>query len=190
MAKQELIDKIIRDAEERARSIISDAENKAAEMRIAAHEESSRLLENARLMAEASAPEVIGRRRAMAELESRKLVLEAKQELIASVYAEALRAVKASDRYEDLLVKMILSVAEDGDTVVFAASDYDRVDRKRILAEAMRQGGIRLTQSEERGAFGGGIVLRGKDCDKNLSLEVELETLRSEENIAAKVLFS
>ena len=190
MAKQELIDKIIGDAEERAREIVSDAEAKSAAMIQSALEERTTLLNSARKMSAAAAPEVIRRTKAMAELEGRKLVLEEKQALIAETYREALRLIRESDKYESLLVNMILSVAEDGDVVVFAASDYDRVDRKKILSEAMKKGNIRLTESTEKGAFEGGIVLRGKDCDKNLSLEVELETLRSEENATAKVLFS
>ena len=190
MAKKELIDKIIGDAKERAREIIADAESKASQMKVAAVEERAALLDSARKMASHAAPEVIRRRRAMAELEGRKLVLAEKQALIAETYDKALAIIKECKEYASLLVRMILSVAEDGDCVVFASSDYGRVDTKKILAEAMKVGKIRLTESAEKGDFNGGIVLRGKDCDKNLSLEVELETLRSEENITAKVLFS
>ena len=56
--------------------------------------------------------------------------------------------------------------------------------------EAMKQGKIKLTEDKEKGSFAGGIVLRGKDCDKNLSLEVEIENLRSDEDVCAKALFS
>ena len=189
MAKQELLDKIIGDAEERAREIISDAESKAASSLAAAEAERANLLDGARKMNAASQPEVIKRSRSMAELESRKLVLKAKQDLIATAYRKALEEIKASDKYEALLVKMILSAAAEGDSVIFAASDFDRVDRKKVISEAMKQGGVRLLLSDEKGAFDGGIVLRGADCDKNLSLEVELESLRSEEDICAKVLF-
>ena len=190
MAKQELLDKILSDAEERARTIVAEAEGKAASQVAAAEEERAALLDSARKMASAAAPETIRRRKSMAELEGRKLVLSEKQALIGEAYQKALLAVKASDKYEALLVKMILSVAEDGDSVIFAASDVDKVDRKKILADAMKQAGIRLTEDKEKGSFLGGIVLRGKDCDKNLSLEVEIENLRSEEDTCAKALFS
>ena len=189
MAKQELLDKIIADAEERARQIIAEAEGKADSAVAAAEAERAALLDNARKIASAAAPETIRRRKAMAELEGRKLVLAEKQALIGEAYQKALLAVKASDKYEALLVKMILSVAEDGDSVVFAASDA-KLDRKKILDEAMKQGKIKLTEDKEKGSFAGGIDLRGKDCDKNLSLEVEIENLRSEEDVCAKALFS
>jgi len=189
MAKQELLDKIIADAEERARQILSEAESKSASLVSSAEEERAALLENARKIATSAAPETIRRRKAMAELEGRKLVLEAKQAMIREAYQKALLAVKQSDKYEELLVKMILSVAEDNDVVVFAASDFDKVDRRKIVAEAAKRGKLTLTASDEKGSFNGGIVLRGKDCDKNLSLEVELDALRSEEDVCAKALF-
>lgn len=190
MAKQELLDKIIEDAEERARAILSDAEAKADALTSAAEEERVTLLDSARKMSASAAPETIKRRKAMAELESRKLVLGAKQALIAEAYHRALVSIKESDRYETLLVKMILSVAEDGDGVIFAASDFGRVNREKVVAAASKEGGVKLVLIDEKGDFDGGIVLRGKDCDKNLSLEVELESLRSEEDVCAKVLFS
>ena len=190
MAKQELLAKILSTAEERAKEIISDAESRAAAQIAAANEERARLLDSARTLASSAAPETIRRRKAMAELEGRKLVLAERQALIRETYEQALLCVKKSDKYPSLLTEMILSVAEDGDVVVFSASDFDRLDKKKIVADAMKKGGLRLEISEEKGAFDGGIVLRGKDCDKNLSLEVELEALRAEEDIAAKTLFS
>lgn len=189
MAKQELLDKIIGDAEERARRIVSEAESKAEVSVAAAEQERADLLESARRMASASRPETVKRRKAMAELEGRKLVLQEKQTVIAEAYREAFRRIKESDKYEALLVKMILSAAEEGDGVIFAASDFDRVDLAKVVAQASKAAGCRLTLIDEKGAFDGGIVLRGKDCDKNLTLEVELSVLRSEDDLAAKVLF-
>ena len=189
MAKQDLLQKIVADAQERARSILSEAQAKADALIAAAEEERAALTESARKMAAAARPETVGRRRAMAELEGRKLVLAEKQALISAAYQEALKVLSASDKYEALLVKMILSAAEKGDGVIFAAADFDVVDRKKIVAEANKQSGLALVLLEEKGDFAGGIVLRGKDCDKNLTLEVELETLRSEEDVCAKVLF-
>ena len=189
MAKQELLDKILGDAEERARVIVSEAEAKADALLAAAEEERAALTESARKMAAAAWPETVKRRRAMAELEGRKLVLAEKQALIKEAYREALKVLRESDRYEVLLVKMILSSAEKGDGVIFAAADFDRVDRKKVVAEANKASGLDLVLLNEKGDFDGGIVLRGKDCDKNLSLEVELENLRAEEDVCAKVLF-
>lgn len=189
MARQELLDRIARDADDRARAILAEAEAKADSLLAAAEEERSLLLDGARKVAEASRPEVIKRRKAMAELEGRKLVLSEKQSLIAEAYREALREIKVSDRYDSLLVAMIASAAEEGDGVIFSSSDFGKVDRAKVVAAASKKCGKKLALLEEKGDFDGGIVLRGKDCDKNLSLEVELATLRSEEDVCARVLF-
>ncbi len=189
MAKQELLNKIISDAEERARAILSEAQAKVDSMLAQAEEERSLLLDHARKTAEADRPETIKRRKSMAELEGRKLVLQGKQEMISKAYGEALRVIKESKEYEDLLVAMILSAADKEDGVIFAESDWKKVDREKVVAAANKKGGLKLTLLNEKGDFDGGIVLRGKDCDKNLSLEVELAALRSEEDVCAKVLF-
>ena len=189
MAKKELLDKIVGDAEERARVILSEAEEKASALLAAAEEERAALKESARKLAASSAPDTIKRRRSMAELEGRKLVLREKQDLIAEAYRRALEEIEASASYEALLVKMILSAAEEGDGVIFAASDFDRVDRKKVVSEASKLSGLKLVLAEEKGDFDGGIVLRGKDCDKNLTLEVELASLRSDDDVCTRVLF-
>ena len=189
MAKQDLLDKIVRDAEERARAILSEAEAKADALTAAAEEERAALTDSARKMATAARPETVRRREAMAELEGRKLVLAEKQALISESYRVALDQIRKDPRYESLLVNMILSAAEKGDEVIFAADDYGRVDCKKVIADANKKSGLALTLSEEKGDFGGGIVLRSKDCDKNLTLDVELETLRASDDPTANVLF-
>ncbi|MBO4472725.1 MAG: hypothetical protein J5765_02830 [Clostridia bacterium] len=189
MAKQDLLDKIVRDAEERARAILSEAEAKADALTAAANEERATLMDSARKMASAARPEMVRRRESMAELEGRKLVLKEKQTLISESYRVALDQIRKDPRYESLLVNMILSAAEKGDEVIFAAVDFDRVDRKKVIAEANKKSGLALTLSDEKGDFCGGIVLRGKDCDKNLTLDVELDTLRASEDPTANVLF-
>lgn len=188
MAKQELLDKIVADAEERARVILSEAAAKADALTDAAKEERAALTESARKMALAARPETIKRRRSMAELEGRKLVLAEKQALISEAYRAASDVIRSSPRYEDLLVAMILSAADKGDEVIFAASDT-RIDPKKVVAAANKQGGLSLTVSAEKGDFDGGIVLRSKDCDKNLTLDVELDLLRASGDPCANVLF-
>lgn len=188
MAKQELLDKIIADAEERARAILSEAEAKADALTAAANEERAALSDSARKMAYAARPETVKRRKAMAELEGRKLVLAEKQALISESYRAASEAIRSSAHYEDLLVAMILSAADREDEVIFAASDT-RIDPKKVVAAANKKGGLALTVSKEKGDFDGGIVLRSKACDKNLTLDVELDLLRASGDPCAKVLF-
>ena len=105
MAKQDLLDKIIAEANEKASSLRAEAKARADALISAAEEESAALSESARKLASSSAPEVLKRRRSMAELEVRKILLEGKQELISKSYQEALDRVVASPKYQDLLLQ-------------------------------------------------------------------------------------
>ena len=189
MAKQDLLDKIVSEANEKAASIRADAKARADALVSAAEEESAALSESARKLATSSAPEILKRRKSMAELEVRKIVLESKQELISKSYEEALARILASPKYPDLLLSMICSAAEEGDVVQFASSD-EKVNESKILAAASKKLGFSLTAAKEKGDFRGGIVLLGKRYDKNLTLETELARLRAQGGGVEKTLFS
>ena len=190
MAKQDLLDKIIAEANEKASSLRAEAKARADALISAAEEESAALSESARKLASSSAPEVLKRRRSMAELEVRKILLEGKQELISKSYQEALDRVVASPKYQDLLLSMICSSAEEGDSVQFALSDEGKINETKILSAASKKLGFALSAAKEKGDFRGGIVLLGKHYDKNLTLESELARLRAEKGGVDKVLFS
>ena len=177
MAKQELLDKILSDARRRAEELRADAKAKADALLAAAAEERAALIDNVRKVAAASCPDVLKRARSMAELEVRKVQLARKQEVLSAAYEKAFETITADKRYPSLLAGMIHSAAEVGDEVVFAASDVGRVDKKEAVVSAMKA--KKAVPSKEQGAFRGGIVLRGEACDKNLTLELELDSLRS-----------
>ena len=188
MAKQDLLDKIVGEAEEKAASLRADAKRKADEIVASAEEERAALSESARKLASSSAPDVLKRRRSMAELEVRKILLASKQEMIAKAYEEAAVRVLSSESYPALLVSMICSSAEVGDVVQFASSDEGRINESKILAAASKKLGFSIAAAKDKGDFRGGIVLLGKRYDKNLTLESELARLRGQGG-AEKLLF-
>ncbi len=190
MAKQDLLNKIVSEANEKAASIRADAKSRADALISAAEEESATLSESARKLSASSAPEVLKRRKSMAELEVKKILLESKQALISKSYEEALGRILASPKYSDLLFSMICSVAEEGDVVQFASSDDGKINETKILTAASKKLGFNLTAAKEKGDFRGGIVLLGKRYDKNLTLETELARLRAESGGVEKTLFS
>ena len=187
MAKRELLDKILSDARDRAEEIRAEAKTKADALLAAAAEERATLIDNVRKLSAASAPDVLKRARAMAELDVRKVSLARKQQLLSESYEKAFAAIVGDKRYPSLLANMIKSAAEEGDEVIFAASDAGRVDKKEEIVAAMKA--KKVTASKEKGAFRGGIVLRGKACDKNLTLELELDSLRSSGQVKYEDLF-
>jgi len=189
MAKQDLLNKILGDAEARAKEIKSEAEIKADAMRAAAEEERATLIEGVRKLSSATAPDTLKRARSMADLEVKKILLSVKQDVLAKAYEKAADALIKGAQYQALLASMIASAAEKGDVVVFSTSDKGKVNIAKVLRAVKEKTGLDLKAAEEYGAFRGGIVLRGQACDKNLTLEVELEALRSTGKMKYDTLF-
>lgn len=190
MAKQDLLCKIRAEAEEKAATVRAEAKARADELVYAAKEESVALSESARKLASSSSPEVIRRRRSMAELEVRKMILGSKQKIIGEAYEKAIERILSSPAYPELLLAMIVSQAEEGDSILFSEADKKRLDVQKIASQAEKKTGFSLPIAKEKGDFRGGIVLLGKRFDKNLTLETELERIRSEKDSAAETLFS
>ena len=133
--------------------------------------------------------EIVRRKITVANLEVKKLLLQAKKEIIDKAFAEALDAVKADEKGYLALIKRMLSFAEDGDEVVIAESDKDLVT-PAFVQQCAKEYGKKFSLSSAYGNFVGGVVLSSKGSDKNLTLEVELASVRSEcEPALADILF-
>lgn len=125
----------------------------------------------------------------MANLEVKKLILGAKQELIGKAFVESIDSIRADkDGYKQLLLGM-LEYATDGDTLTISKLDKAILTPKDV-DEIAKQKNIKLLLNKEYGDFAGGIILSNAITDKNFTLEVELSTLRDEiEPEIAKKLF-
>ncbi|MGN1100191.1 MAG: V-type ATP synthase subunit E, partial [Christensenellales bacterium] len=136
--------------------------------------------------------EIIRRRETVARLDVNKMMLGAKQRVLDKVFEQALEILEnlPEDRYQELIEGMLSKYASDGDVVTV------RKDRKATLTKVFFQAygklnGIKLGYDVKGGDFRGGMILSSDGVDKNLTFEVELQSLRDEiePEIAAK-LFS
>ena len=167
MGTQNLVDRILSDAEAEAAEIVKSAKDKAAA-----------IIEEARLFAERElkitqeetaekAASVREKKEAAARLDGAKITLSEKRRVIDGVYAAALeRLVKASKEDSVALVKRLLTAyAEIGDEIVFA-ENFAYVEEVKILP-VIKEKNLRV--SEKRIAIDGGLRLVGKTSDKDLS---------------------
>ena len=178
MDKQKaIIDKIIEDAENRAAEIISVA-NAEAEKSIAdgnSWAESYKSEQNAILSA-ANEDKVL-RRKTVAELDVKKIVLKAKQDAIESVFDSAynkLCALKKTD-YLSFVVKLIEKYAEEKDTVVLSS---DGVISETDLTSLEVVKDKKLTVSDVKGDFI--VMFIVKICDKDLTFKSIVNESKSE----------
>ncbi len=192
MSKEALIDKILSDGEkevqwildaakERADNIISEAKECAKKEMLRCEERAHRFL-----------PEQERRICSVAELERKKLLTAAKQEVVDKTFCRAVNAIKSlsDDEYLSIIKGMIVSSAEDGDTVIVSKLDKERVT-EAFIGSIAKKLNIRLTLSKEYGDFDGGVLLSSEGYDKNLTLESELALIRErEESNLVEILFS
>lgn len=177
---QKIIDENIQKAQATANEIIETAEN-----------EKQKAILDYKQTEKATYDEIIRRRVTVAKLDAKKLLMNARRQAVDNLFGAAKSQILAYDtkKYLELIANMLKKYAEDGDIVIICEADSKRITAK-FVDEQAKALGIKLGFSKEFGSFEGGIILRGKACDKNLSLDVELASLREqEETQIAKMLF-
>ena len=185
-----IVSKIIADAEEKAAAAIAEAENKARFIRQKTDSEIDALRSGAesekkkRMSAALQAAEV------KAALELKKAELGAEKSVMDVVFDGAKRRVRELNKNEYLkLVEAMLSYAESGDTVKISARDKDVITESFVkkVADKLK---IKLKLSKTYVDITGGVILAGRNADKNLSLEADLKEIRElTEPEAARILF-
>ena len=187
MSEQAIVEKIIADAQAEAQAIIADAQDRAERTKAAASTRAERRLQGEKAAAEKRSESILEVKAAAARLDCAKIMLGEKRAVIDEVYARALKELQNLGKGEalHLFERLINEYAEEGDEVLFAqnfkyapeASKLDIVKEKKLKISA------------KRAAIDGGIMLVGKNSDKNLSYSALLAADREENqaDIAAKI---
>ena len=145
--------------------------------------------------AKSQADDLIARADSAAQLQRRRMVLETKQELIASVIGQAKQAILdlPDSDYFELILKLIRSNAlpKEGE-VCFSRKDFSRLpkDFAAKLVAALPEG-AKLNVSRDEAQIDGGFILKYGGVEQNLSIgEIFEEKKDRMTDIAGKILFS
>ena len=184
--KENIIGRILNDADNKAAFILEEATNRAQSAKQAAEQavESDKQALETRLVA--LRQERVRNALANAKLDARKYKLAGKQKLISSCYDKALATLKSlsAEQTANLVVKLLAMYAEDGERVDFATKDQGVVTES-LLAKS----GKKLTLGNALD-IDGGIFLVGNGYDKDLSLAKIVDYIKdSTESAVAAVLF-
>lgn len=187
--KEAIIAKIISDAQRKANSTLEEGNKRALEI-ISVAQNDARIYKD-KNMAESYAErdEIVRRKITVANLEVKKNILMVKKTILDKAFDEALVEIK-KDKVGYLgLISRMLKFAEDGEVVTIAESDKEVVTKEWVIA-TVGSYGKKVSVNDTYGSFCGGIIISGGGSDKNLTLEVELSTVRDEyEPQIADVLF-
>ncbi len=186
--KEAIIAKITESAETSAANLIRDAESELAAAETKAREEAEKRQQKRFDELDAECERIVARKVTLANLDARKLTLEKKQQIMAKVYADAMdKLVNDKKSYSALMAKLVKENAEAGDEVVVGKADKALFDDKWLTLVKGLPSSVKLSKSVHEGR---GIILMGKDSDKNLTLEAVFNELKSRtERETAQILF-
>lgn len=184
--QQAIIDEIVHNAEKAADGLIAAASAERDKALEKVRNEEMRKKSDAIAAAQQAADALLSRRQTLDRLDARKTELAAKQQAVDAAFAEATKKVlNMTDHiYRDYMGSLIAECAQDGDCVTVAARDAKRLHAE-WLENVRRKCGKHLSLNEETHAGAGGVILCGKTCDINLTLETLIKDLR--ERLAADV---
>ncbi len=192
-----IIQRVLDDAQARAESIKAEASEKADAIESEAREKANRRKEHILEQASKSADEQKSRIIGVAQLEARKKLLAAKQEMIGEAFQKTLDEMSGLDDQEYLSVirNLLLEITDTGtETVIFNERDKERITEdfwKKVntgLANQGKKGELQL--SEETRPIKGGFILQRGGLEMNCSFESLLERKRDElEYEVAELLF-
>ncbi|MDE6565766.1 MAG: hypothetical protein K2L47_01720, partial [Clostridia bacterium] len=123
--------------------------------------------------------------------DGKKIIMNAKAKAVDNLFEKALSEVCKMDKkkYLTIIENILKNYAEDGDVVIISQVDSGRITQK-FIDDTAKKLGIKLTLSKEIGNFHGGVILAGKNSDKNLSFDMELLSIKEEcETQIANMLF-
>ena len=194
------------DAEQVIKKILSEANNEAAKIKAEADEkqaaEQSKLAEQlseykkqSGILAKKAAEEKKEHLLAAARMDIAKEYLAAKRKILDEVFEKAQEQMQnlRDDEYIRLMTKLMLNAVETGDEEVIVDKNEKRIDQKfikhinRELGPGFK-GNLRL--ADEKQNLGAGFILRRGKIKTNVSLDVLLERAQKELEIElAKELF-
>jgi V/A-type H+-transporting ATPase subunit E len=190
MGIEEIKKKIIEDAQEEKKKILGEARKKASQMveegKRAAEKTREEIISGAQKEAEMEKSRII----IIENLESRKKVLSAKQEVIQQVFIRAMHVLSNLDDYQELMENLICAVAKGGEEIILSPEDKEQLN-KDFFHKVNARLGDPLKISEETRNITGGFILKTGDIEINESFDEKIETLRDNmESQIAQIVFS
>ena len=185
--------------------ISADTDREVAEIQAQAAAEAAELTAQYSQRAKQESEDILARGRtaaaereerlaSVAQLEARKLILAAKQEVLEETFRQALEDLLhlPEQEYVELLAKLIVQASQSGtEEVIFSQKDRPRYGKAAVTrANELLGGKGRLTLAVETRPIGGGFILSDGAVEVNGTFETLVRLQRRELDAAvAKVLF-
>ncbi len=195
MEPQQVIDKILTEAQNEAAEIRQRAERQQAAEQTKFDNEISRYEEQTQQLAKQAAEAEKAQILAMTRMDAGKAYLSEKTRILDDIFARSRRQLREmpDDEYRQLMKRLLSEAVETGNEEVIAGEDDSRLDQGLIdevngMLKEQDKGGLKL--SSERHQLGGGFILRRGRIQTNVTTDVLVGQSRGELEIElSKELF-
>ena len=177
--KEAIINKILSDADKKAEDNIHEAEKYSLELKENAEIWAKAYFDEQSEIIKKDCEEIVKRRKIVANLEVRKIILNAKQNAIEEAFNAAYESLckMSKEKYLEFVCKLIKDCAEDGDVIVLSK---DGVLTAKDFEDKDFYTSHKLSVQKERGEFIGGVKLIGAYSDKDLTFKSVIEAEKDE----------
>jgi len=195
MDAQQVIGKILADANAEADKIKKEADEKQAAKQKQFDEQLNKYKEETQALATKAGEDKKAHLLASGRMDVAKEYLAEKRKIMDQIFQQAQKQLLnlPDDEYRALMTKLMLDAVETGDEEVVIDSQETRIDQN-FIKEINRKlgpgyhGGLRL--ADEKQNIGGGFILKRGKIKNNVSLSVILKQAQNELEIElAKKLF-
>jgi V/A-type H+-transporting ATPase subunit E len=183
MNAEQVVQKILSEAQAQADKITAEANAKVSEQQGQADKELAKYSEETGQKAVAAGEDKLARMLASARMQISKEYLGAKVSLLDDVFQKARQRVKElpADQYEELIQQLMEKAIESGDEEVVIGKDETRIDNGLVKRVNRKLGpGFKgnLQLANDTADIDGGFILRRGKIQVNVSLDVLMTQAR------------
>ena len=184
---EKITERIRSDAQREIQTIADESRAKCEEITAAYKEQAQSRYWKIVSEGKKDAERVVELRKSAAQTESKKRMLQLRQEMVAKAFDGAEKKLLALDdrQYADFLVSLAVQAAESGEeSIVLSAADRAKygeavtAEANERLAAAGKKGGLKL--SGKTADIEGGLILSDGKIETNCSIKTLMEIRRSE----------
>lgn len=181
MGIENIIGKILAEAEADRAQLLTEAEEKSRQHLKMAQEQAEKIRRDGAEQAKEEAQLIKSRKTSLAELEARKMRLGAKQALISRCFDEALEQMANNMEEEDYLEFLsaeIIAANLKGGELLLNARDRRNIGKKLVKKVNDFSPDQAITLAEDTIAAKGGFILRKGSIEMNATLEALINNIR------------
>ena len=189
---EKITGRINADAQAEIDAVLGEAQARADEIKAKYDAQAKQEYETLTRRGKAAAQEREKNLHSSAQMEARKMVLAAKQEMLDKAFRQALRKLCGLDdeSMTALLSKLAQRASVTGREEVILNGGVKKRLGAAVVKKANADGGLHLTLSEADGSFEGGVVLKNGAVEINGTFDTLVRLVRGEiAGEVAKVLF-